>query len=88
MSKSPAAVLWEQEMLTGLGAGRKSVQFIQCVSRASALQTAKELREAKVLETGLTGELYRARKVTVVSIKRGYAPDYLRNKFAKTLAKG
>jgi hypothetical protein len=88
MSKSAAAVLWEQEMLTGLGAGRKSVQWMQCVSRKAALASAKELREAKVLETALTGELYRARKVTVVSIKAGYPVDYLRNKFVKTLAKG
>jgi hypothetical protein len=88
MSKSAAIVLWEQEMLTGLCPGRKTVQWMTCISRKAALVSAKEMREAKVLETGLTGELYRARNVTVVSVKAGYPIDYLKTKFAKTLAKG
>jgi hypothetical protein len=75
-------------MLSGLAAGRKSVQYLLCGSRKSAMATAKELRTDKVLETGLTGELYRARKVKVVSFDKAYPVDYLRKVYAKTLAKG
>lgn len=79
------AVVWEQEMLTGLAAGTKMFKYLLCGSRASAMETAKELREDKVLETGLTGELYRARKVKVVAFDKAYPADYLRKVYAKTL---
>jgi len=88
MGTKVVAVVWEAEMLSGLSAGRKFVRWLQCGSRKSAMIKARELRTDKVLETELTGELYRARKVTVVAFDGAYPADYLRNKFAKTLAEG
>ena len=80
------AVVWEQEMLTGLSAGRKTVKWVILSSRTAAMREAKDMREAKVMETELTNEMYRVRKVKVVGIKRAYPADYLRNVYAKTLA--
>jgi len=71
------AVIYKQTFLTGLSAGKTIVKWIVCNSRASANATAKEFRTEKVMETGLTNELFKVSKVKVVPFNKAVPFDYL-----------
>lgn len=65
-SANQVLVAFQREYLTGLSAGRVDNGWIVANSVKSARKTAKDLRDAKVIEGELTGDLIKVSKVKVV----------------------